>query len=365
MKYINKLLVLLLFSFISSKDAFFFKKVRKNQDSSTVGSKIGVPSRTATSPVVPVVRSDTKSNSRYNGESIQNSDRARQLLNQLDNILGDRQLQGALPHNSQHLQHKDRNDLHRVLQQKILKEKPSKRVVNLVDLDSKFDLADFKFQGRNHHRLAPVEKFEPLNSRQSHRALKDDDDGNSFAIQGFEVQGDSSNTVVYFDLEALRLAGIDIATAQLSLGSRGKSISPIEGLQVQSSDLPSVVSNQLKPKIPSIVRGANSIPGALSIQPELPSVSRKSNIVNQVEPTSFQPVAAKLHRIAKARPLIENSVNELAVKEIDVEDLQFRPLDASLKSNTRIPAKNVESLVSRPSKVGSELRKNQVFFGKR
>ena len=123
-------------------------------------------------------------------------------------------------------------------------------------------------------------------------------------------------------------------------------------MQVQSSDLPSEVSNQLKPKIPSNIRGANSIPGALTVQPELPSVSRsKSNIGNQVEPTNFQSVAPKLHRIAKAR---NNSVNELAVKEID----------ASLKSNKRIPAKNIESIVSRPSKVGSDLRKNQVFFGK-
>jgi len=361
MKYINKLLVLLLFSFISSKDAFFFKKVRINQDSSKVGSKIKVPSRTATSPVVPVVRSNSKVNSRYNGESVQNSDRARQLLNQLDNILGhsDRQLQVALPDASQHLQYKDGNDLHRVLQQKILKEKPSKRVVNLVDLDRKLDLAEFQSQGRKHHRFPPVEKFEPLDSRQSHRALEDDDD--SFAIQGFEVEGDSSNTVVYFDLEALRLAGIDLSTAQLSLGSKGESISPIEGLQVQSSDLPSEVSNQLKPKIPSNIRGANSIPGALTVQPELPSVSRKSNIGNQVEPTSFQPVTPKLHRIAKAR---DNSENELAVKEIDVGDPQIRSLDASLKSNIRIPAKNVESIVSRPSKVGSDLRKNKVFFGK-
>jgi len=359
MKYINKLLVFLLFSFISSKDAFFFKKVRINQDSSKVGSKFKVPPRTATSPVVPVVRSDSKVNSRYNVESIQNSDRASQLLNQLDNILGhgDRQLQEALPFASQH---KGGNDLHRGLQRKILKENPSKRVVKLVDLESKLDSAEFQSQGRNQHRLAPVEKFEPLDSRQSHRAVEDDDE-DSFAIQGFEVEGDSSNTVVYFDLEALRLAGIDLSTAQLSLGSKGESISPIEGLQVQSSDLPSEVSNQLKPKIPSNIRGANSIPGALTVQPELPSVSRKSNIGNQVEPTSFQPVAPKLHRIAKAR---DNSVNELAVKEIDVGDLQIRSLDASLKSNIRIPAKNVESIVSRPSKVGSDLRKNQVFFGK-
>jgi len=353
MKYINKLLVFLLFSFISSKDAFFFKKVRINQDSSKVGSKFKVPPRTATSPVVPVVRSDSKENSRYNGESIQNSDRARQLLNQLDNILGhgDRQLQGALPFASQHLQHKGGNDLHRGLQRKILKENPSKRVVNLVDLESKLNSAEFQSHGRNQHRLGPVEKFEPMDSRQSHRAVEDDDE-DSFAIQGFEVEGDSSNTVVYFDLEALRLAGIDLSTAQLSLGSKGESISPIEGLQVQSSDLPSEVSNQLKPKIPSNIRSANSIQ---------PSVSLKSNIGNQVEPTSFQPVAPKLHRIAKAR---DNSVSELAVKDIDVGDLQIRSLDASLKSNIRIPAKNVESIVSRPSKVGSDLRKNQVFFGK-
>jgi len=356
----NKLLVFLLFSFISSKDAFFFKKVRINQDSSKVRSKFKVPPRTATSPVVPVVRSDSKVNSRYNGESIHNSDRARQLLNQLDNILGhgDRQLQVALPFASQHLQHEGGNDLHRGLQRKILKENPSKRVVNLVDLESKLDSAEFQSQGRNQHRLASVEKFEPLDS---HRAVEDDDE-DSFAIQGFEVEGDSSNTVVYFDLEALRLAGIDLSTAQLSLGSKGESISPIEGLQVQSSDLPSEVSNQLKPKIPSNNRGANSIPGALTVQPELPSVSRsKSNIGNQVEPTNFQSVAPKLHRIAKAR---DNGVNELAVKEIDVGDLQVRSLDASLKSNIRIPAKNVESIVSRPSKVGSDLRKNKVFFGK-
>jgi len=85
-------------------------------------------------------------------------------------------------------------------------------------------------------------------------------------IQGFEVEGDSSNKIVFLDLESLKSSGIyigiDLDRVSISAGphdhgTRGRPLKPIEGLKAKSSIFNSVVeqarisANKHLPRIPT------------------------------------------------------------------------------------------------------------------
>jgi len=67
-------------------------------------------------------------------------------------------------------------------------------------------------------------------------------------IQGFKVQGDSSNKIVFLDLEALKSSGISLDSSKISLGSSGfgRNLQLIEGLEAKSSNFQSVIEQKLE-----------------------------------------------------------------------------------------------------------------------
>ena len=94
-------------------------------------------------------------------------------------------------------------------------------------------------------------------------------------VQGFKVEGDPSNKIVFIDLEALRSAGISLDSPDISLGSSrfGENfLKPIEGLKTGSSNFQSVTQQNIqaephRSRIPSQPRH--------SVQQVAPSHSRQ------------------------------------------------------------------------------------------
>ena len=72
-------------------------------------------------------------------------------------------------------------------------------------------------------------------------------------IQGFKVEGDSSNKIVFLDLEALKSLGISLDNSRISLGSSGlgRNLEPIEGLEAKSSNFQSIVEQKLEADLQS------------------------------------------------------------------------------------------------------------------
>lgn len=71
--------------------------------------------------------------------------------------------------------------------------------------------------------------------------------GGQTVIQGFKVQGDASNKIVFLDLEALKSSGISLDSSRISLGSSGlgRNLQPIEGLEAKSP-IQSIVEQKLE-----------------------------------------------------------------------------------------------------------------------
>jgi len=85
-------------------------------------------------------------------------------------------------------------------------------------------------------------------------------------IQGFKVQGDSSNKIVFLDLEALKSSGLSLDSSRISLGSSGfgQNLQPIEGLEAKSP-IQSIVEQ--KPEAYHEVANAESQHQSLHSQP--------------------------------------------------------------------------------------------------
>ena len=163
-------------------------------------------------------------------------------------------------------------------------------------------------------------------------------------IQGFKVEGDSSNKIVFLDLEALRRTGIDLERVSIAAGTRSRSLKPIEGLKAKSSNFNSVVN-----EIRSDQDGKTEPQLRIPVYEQFAKVTEAENLpripsanIKDYQRTPLKPFIAVKHVVASQASRGYHQV----------------PLDS------RITAPTADATVIKPLANTEATKRQSLFFGK-
>eukprot|EP00092_Neocalanus_flemingeri_P018207 GFUD01019706.1.p1 GENE.GFUD01019706.1~~GFUD01019706.1.p1 ORF type:complete len:424 (+),score=67.01 GFUD01019706.1:52-1323(+) len=217
-------------------------------------------------------------------------------------------------------------------------------------------------------------------------------DSGTADVQGFKVEGDTSNKIVFIDLEKLREAGINFDDFNdLSLGSSGgKTLEQIGDSQTSSSNFNSIIEETIRqqesstyssqpiiatqqviahdPASSQVSRDPDSVSSSSSQVPSKPSVSTATQQVvpvgvkvvdlsqvpvgaSQVFPSSLVPAGAN-QVIDTSQVLGSSSVNKFSPSPIQahVHSLEMKPSSIPIQvvGSSRVPTGANQIIASSP-----------------